>query len=144
MELHYTKCNTTELVILTEYKALGIRFIFQHVKSHQDDNKALQTITLKLRLNIEADKLATEYMVEDKVRQPTVSLFPTAQAQLIMNETSITRKLPNAIRFAAGSKDIRIYLMKQNVWTLGLNTLDSVNWEAHVTSHSYHRPHQKC
>jgi hypothetical protein len=71
---NYTTPNVTlraewdvELVILDEYKKLGIKFVFMHVKSHQDDTKAVQTLTLKSRLNVEADRLAMAYMVEDKV-----------------------------------------------------------------------------
>jgi hypothetical protein len=94
-----------ESVILAEHRKLGMKFIFQHVKSHQDNDADLASLSLETRLNVEAYKLATAYsMVEDTTLRPTVKLFPTVQAQLIFKDVSITRKLPQAIRFAAGSK----------------------------------------
>jgi hypothetical protein len=128
-------------VILSTYKDLALHFSFLHVYSHQDDNAPVETLTLETRLNIEADRLATEYMVQDQVRRPTVALFPSAKAQLLINEKTITRKLPQAIRFAAGSIGIRAYLRERNEWTEPI--LDSVNWEAHGAGHSHHRP-QRC
>jgi hypothetical protein len=48
-----------ESVILAEHRKLGMQFIFQHVKSHQDDEADLESLSLDSRLNVEADKLAT-------------------------------------------------------------------------------------
>jgi hypothetical protein len=126
-----------ESVILQYYKALGILFTFMHVKSHQDDTVDIQNLTLKSRLNVEADRLTTVYMVEDKRRRSKVNLFPSAHAQLIIGNSSVTCKLPQAIRFAAGSIKIRKYLMQRNNWTI--QTPDNVNLEAHGASHSYHQ-----
>jgi hypothetical protein len=86
-----------ESVILQKYKELGIQFTFMHVKSHQDDTRDIRNLPLKSRLNVEADRLATAYMVEDIQRRPTVNLFPSAKAQLLINNSSVTRKLPEAI-----------------------------------------------
>jgi exonuclease III len=142
---NYTTPNVTlraewdiESVILSTYKELSLNFSFVHVKSHQDDGALVANLSLELRLNVEADCLATEYMSEDKTRRPIVELFPTAKAQLIIKTTSVTRKLPQAIRFAAGSIGIRAYLKERNLWTEA--TLDGINWEAHGASHNYHRP----
>jgi hypothetical protein len=44
-----------ESVILTHYKALGIKFTFMHVKSHQDDEGPIANLSLETRLNVEAD-----------------------------------------------------------------------------------------
>ena len=146
-EWKYTTPNVTlraewdiESVILDLHKQLNMRFAFKHVKSHQDDNPQA-TLTLETRLNIEADRLATEYMTEDETHRPTVTLFPTAKAQLIIGGVSVTRKIPQALRFAAGSGPIRQYLRERNEWTE--QTLEEIDWDAHGASHSYHRP-QRC
>jgi hypothetical protein len=46
-------------------------------------------------------------MEEDKTRRPIVALFPSAKAHLIINEATVTCKIPQAIRFEAGSLKIR-------------------------------------
>jgi hypothetical protein len=68
----YTTPNVTlhaewdiESVILTTYKELDLKFSFLHVKSHQDDAVPVESLTLETQLNVEADRLATEYLQED-------------------------------------------------------------------------------
>jgi hypothetical protein len=123
------------------YRELDMKFIFHHVKSHQDDDTPTDHLTLESRLNVEADRLATEYMQEDQTRRPIVTLFPTAKAQLIMKGASVTRKIPQAIRFAAGSILIQKYLVERNAaWTT--NILNDIHWDAHGDSHSHHRSHR--
>jgi hypothetical protein len=79
-------------------------------------------------------------MLDNQARQPTVPLFPSAKVQLIINDDSITWKLPLVIHYAAGSIHIRPFLMKQNEWTEQI--LDSINWDAHGAGHLYHQPHR--
>jgi hypothetical protein len=57
---------------------MDLQFIFQHIKSHQDNNADLASLTLESQLNVKADKLATAFMVEDKTRQPIATLSPLA------------------------------------------------------------------
>jgi hypothetical protein len=111
-----------------------------HVKSHQDDDGPLENLSLETRMNVEADKLATEYLTEAHPKRPIALLFPSAKCQLIVNEKSVTRKIPQTLRFEAGSIGIRSYLTQHNLWTEA--TLDTVNWDAHGASHSFHRPHR--
>jgi hypothetical protein len=88
---NYTTPNVTlssewdiESVILDIYKAIKTWFVFVHVKSHQDDKIPLASLSLESRLNVEADRLATEYMQEDPIRRPHAALFPSAKAQQII------------------------------------------------------------
>jgi hypothetical protein len=130
-----------ESVILQVYHELSIPFSFLHVYSHQDDAATVDSLPLAVRLNIEADKLATVFMQEDTTRRPIATLFPSAKAQLIIKGKSVTRKLPFAIRYEAGSIGIRKYLKDRNSWTE--RTLNDIHWDSHGASHSYHRP-QRC
>jgi hypothetical protein len=100
----------------------------------------IASLSLETRLNIGADKLATEYMQEDRTHRPTAALFPSAKVQLIIKDVSITRKIPMVIRSAAGSLGIRTYLQERNTWSEA--TLNNVHWDTHGASHSYHRPHR--
>jgi hypothetical protein len=89
----YTTPNVTlqaewdiESIILTTYKELDINFTFMHVKSHQDDDGPLKNLSLETRMNVEANKLATEYLQEAHPKHPITLLFPTAKCQLIVNK----------------------------------------------------------
>jgi hypothetical protein len=80
-------------------------------------------------------------MQEDRTRRPIAALFLSAKVQLIIKDVSITRKIPMAIRSAAGSLGIRKeYLQERNNWSEA--TLDDVHWDAHCASHSYHCSHR--
>ena len=142
----YTTPNVTlraewdiESVILQMYKTIGLSFVFMHVKSHQDDAGPVAGLSLEARLNVEADLLASEYL-QEALHTPIVPLFPMAKCQLILNEKSVTRKIPQTIRFEAGSIGIRIYLQTQNLWSEA--TLDTIHWDAHGAGHACHRPHR--
>jgi hypothetical protein len=127
-----------ESLIIETYRSLGWHFDFEHVYSHQDKTIAIQALPLQVQLNVEADRLASEYLEqEESIHQGRASLFPSAKCQLILDGASVTRKLPQAIRFQAGAAPMREYLMKRNHWDRA--TLDSISWEAHGASHSYHR-----
>jgi hypothetical protein len=115
-------------VILEMYQKLNIKFKFKHVKSHQNDDPPTESWSLETRLNIEADRLAMEYMQEDLIWQPIAAIFPSAKAQLIHF-------------FASDGIQIRQYLLERNEWSE--RTLDKINWESHGASHSYHWP-QRC
>jgi hypothetical protein len=115
-----------------------MQFAFVHVMSHQDEGTPVANLPLESRLNVEADRLATEYMQEDPTRRPIVALFPSAKAQLIIQDASVTRKIPQAIRYAAGFSAMRTYLLERNAWRA--STFEDIHWDAHGASHSYHRP----
>jgi hypothetical protein len=145
MDWTYTTPNVTlraewdvESLILELHRSLQMPFIYTHVKSHQDDDTSIEHLSLESRLNVEADRLSTEYMQEDLTRRPTVTLFPSASAQLLIAEASITRNIPQAIRFAAGTTALKEYLMERNTWTKTI--MNDIDWEAHGASHSHHQP----
>jgi hypothetical protein len=128
-----------ESVILTTYSQIGWHFQFVHVKSHQDKTTAIRDLPLAVQLNIEADKLATDYL-ETSAFQGHASLFPSAKCQLTIDNDTVSRKLEQAIRFKAGTGPIHEYMRKRNTWSQ--ETLDSIAWSAHGSSHSYHRKHR--
>jgi hypothetical protein len=70
-----------ELVILqTTYKELEINFMFMHVKSCQDHDGPVANLSLETRLNVEADRLATEYLQADEPQRPIPNYFPPQNA----------------------------------------------------------------
>jgi hypothetical protein len=146
VEWTYTTPNVTlhaewdvQSHILDLHRELEISFIYTHVKSHQDDDTPTTHLLLESCLNVEADRLATEYMQEDTTWRPVVDLFPSAKAQLIIKDASVIRKTPQAIRYAAGSTAIWQYSMERNTWSEQI--VNDIHWEAHGAGHSHHRPH---
>jgi hypothetical protein len=93
----YTTPNVTlwaewdiESVIVSMYKELDMLFMFMHVKSHQDDvAPTAASLSLESRLNVEADRLAAEFMKEDLTRQLIKELFLSAKAQILIKDASI-------------------------------------------------------
>jgi hypothetical protein len=47
-------------IMLTTYKYLNLKLSFLHVKSHQDNYFPVASQSFETKLNVEADKLATE------------------------------------------------------------------------------------
>jgi hypothetical protein len=82
-----------ESVIIDMYKQLDIPFMFLHVKSHQDDDGPVESLSLKAQLNVQADELATKAL-HDAPTHNRVELFPTAKCQFIIAGQSVTRKIP--------------------------------------------------
>jgi hypothetical protein len=56
MEIHHTKHDHIEFVILETYKALDMKITFVHVKNHQDDDTPTSNLTLESRLKVKADR----------------------------------------------------------------------------------------
>jgi hypothetical protein len=95
MDIYHPK--RVESVILEMHRKRNMTFVYTHVKSHQDDKTETANLLLESCLNVEANCLATKYMKEDLQRQPVVALFPSAKAQLIIRNASVTRKIPQSI-----------------------------------------------
>jgi hypothetical protein len=98
-----------ESVIIETYCALGWKFAFQHVKSHQDKSIPVANLPLEVELNVEADRLARAFLNDSKF-QGHASLFPSAKCQLLLNRGTVSRKLPKALCFHAGVGPLQTYL----------------------------------
>jgi hypothetical protein len=83
-------------VIITAHRAIGWTFEFKHIHSHQDDSVALEDLTHEVRLNVEANRLATDYLSTSKYLG-WASLLLSAKCQLLIQGATLSSKLPNAI-----------------------------------------------
>jgi hypothetical protein len=71
-------------------------FMVIYVKIHQDDNGPVASMSFKRCLNVEADRLAMEFLQENDTRRPIVLLFQSAKSakcQLIV----VMRKILQSI-----------------------------------------------
>jgi hypothetical protein len=96
----------------------------------------MASLTLETQLNVEADKLAMEFLQANKPQPPITLLFLWAKCQLTVNEKSITRKLQQSLRFLTGSIEICQNLLQRNLWTE--QTLANIHWDVHEAGHSSH------
>ncbi|MEL6805726.1 MAG: RNase H family protein, partial [Bacteroidota bacterium] len=108
------------------------RLKFVHVKAHQDVSTKAGHLSIAARLNIEADRLATEHMENNQYNGRRVPRHPAVTALLHHNTGSITRKIPTQIRKLNGYLPLKARIMKKWNWTE--ETFETVNWEAHGAS----------
>jgi hypothetical protein len=127
-----------ESVIIDTHRAIGWKFAFEHIHSHQDDSIATVDLPLEVQLNVEADQLATAFL-DSSQYQGRASLFPSAKCQLLINDNTVSHKLPNAIQYQAGIGPLKTYLKARNNWSD--ETLESISWTAHGSAHLYHQAH---
>jgi hypothetical protein len=134
-----TEWDIKSFIIMT-HRTIGWNFEFKHVHSHQDDSVALEDLPLEVRLNVEADWLATDYLSTSEY-QGRASLFPSAKYQLLLQGATVHRKLPNAIQYQADIGPLHKYLREPNSWSQ--ETLETIHWwTAHGSAHSHHRAQQ--
>ena len=103
----------------------------EHIKSHQDKNRAIETLPIKAQLNCRADKLAGAYMAENTaVDHSTVHRFPVNLAQLHLPDGTCTYKLPRTLRDLRNDPAVLEYLIQHNSqWDDITPTL--VDWTVH-------------
>ncbi len=111
-----------------------------HVKSHQDDDGPLESLSLKTRLDVEADRLAMEYLQQQQPRHPIALLFPTAKCQLIINERLLGHKTDTPDDLIQ-IRQYRHPIISHTEKPMDKEILDTINWVAHGASHLFHLPH---
>jgi predicted RNA-binding Zn-ribbon protein involved in translation (DUF1610 family) len=98
-----------------------------HIKGHQDRVK--QQLNHQEKLNVEADKLATEALSLKKITVPT-KLF--ANASLCINNLLVTASNKKELRRAHQSMDLREYMIESNKWEN--NVPEMIWWDVHEKS----------
>ena len=115
----------------------------EHIKSHQDKNRAIETLPLKAQLNCKADKLAGSYMKRHQHKDHSKVLrFPVNLAQLHLPKGTCTYKLPRTLRHLRNEPAVYDYLIERNsLWDE--DTPDLVDWVSHgraVNRMESHKP----
>lgn len=99
---------------------------FSWVKGHQDSTKALGQLSVEARFNIDADKLAEDYMKANSRQRPISPLTNSARCNLIIKGASIHGHYTTAIRDASCLPEYYGYLRSKFRWTK--ETLSTINW----------------
>lgn len=110
------------------------------VESHQDDHQEYDSLSLAARLNVDADALARQYIIDHPDPVPFVYQFPIHGATLETIQGTITGQYKTAIRDAATWPQLQAYLCKRFEWDS--NIVDRIDWTAMGSALSAHRKHQ--
>jgi hypothetical protein len=99
-----------------------------HVRGHQDKTILYKDLPLMAQLNVDADVLASQYMVSHPFTTSNVPRLTHNLCQLELSQGSINGRYPNTLRHAALQGDLWDHLKARNDWTE--STIVSTNWKA--------------
>jgi hypothetical protein len=111
--------------IVTQLRRLPVQPLFSHVKGHQDNHFHYADLSLDAQLNVDADKLAGDFMSQYQDPQTIVPLMPTTGVHLNIDSKTITGHYSTRIRTAAATPAIIQFLRKKNSWST--SEWDSIN-----------------
>jgi hypothetical protein len=100
----------------------------EHVRGHQDKHTPYEELPLIAQLNVDADVLATQYMISHPQTTTSVPRLTHKLCQLELPNGSINGRYPNTLRIAALRSDIWDHLKARNDWTE--ETITSIDWRA--------------
>ena len=108
-------------------KLPGMRL--EYVEGHQDRNTSYENLSLLAQLNIDADRLASEYNDTFSMRFPFTIMSPNVKAQLAFRDGTVTSKYDEAIEMEATGPPLKEYLQSRNKWSI--STFDTIDWKVH-------------
>jgi hypothetical protein len=103
--------------IVAQLRRLPVKPLFVHVKGHQDDHINYVGLSLDAQLNVDADKLAGDFMSHYPKPQTMVPLMPTTGVHLNIDSKTITGHYSTRIRTASATPAIIQFLRKKNAWS---------------------------
>jgi hypothetical protein len=102
----------------------------QHIKGHADDHQPYDKLTLLQQLNVDADRLANEYIQANQDKEYRwVTLLPTSGAQLHLPTGTITYQMKKQVKEAKTSPQLKAHMCKKNGWEPAI--LEMIAWEPH-------------
>ena len=100
------------------------------VKGHQDKEKAYDRLTLAAQLNVDADKLAGDFMNDYPDKDyATVHVLPSSGIQLNLPAGTITYNVKKELSWARTTEPMKQYMIKKYNWEE--DTFEDIEWEAH-------------
>jgi len=101
-----------------------------HIKGHQDKKTAYEQLPLPAQLNVDADKLAGDYMAAHPDTDYTVvPILPTSRVQLHLPTGTITYNMKKEVSMARTTEPVKQYMIKKYGWDE--ETFLDIDWEAH-------------
>ena len=88
-----------------------------HIKGHQDKKTAYDQLPLPAQLNVDADKLAGDYMTAHPDKDYTVvPVLPTSGVQLHLPAGTITYNMKKEVSMARTTGPMKQYMIKKHGW----------------------------
>jgi hypothetical protein len=88
---------------------------FRHIKGHADKKAPYHQLTLMQQLNIDADKLADDYIQQNQsCEYSRVSLLPTSGVQVNMQGGTVMYCLKQTVTQARSQREHQQYLCRKN------------------------------
>lgn len=101
-----------------------------HIKGHQDRTKSYDKLPLRAQLNIDADKLAEQWLQQHQdFDHSQVPILPTSGCQLHLTPGTITHNLKQELVQARTANNLRKHLCKKFEWDDA--TFEDVDWTNH-------------
>ena len=120
---------------LERLKQHGVCIQFVHVKSHQDKDRELDTLSFKAQLNVLCDKRINQFMMcPSEGQEPlSVPLIPPHVPALITHKgRPLQGSLGRMLLLHTTGPPLQEYLCAKYKWTS--STFISINWMAHGTA----------
>ena len=113
---------------------------FEFIKGHQDKHTPYAELSLKAKLNCEADALASSYIAQhpDKAYH-TAPMLPSSKVQLHLSTGTISSKLNTALRLARTVGPLQAHLQKKFEWDE--DTFHDIDWECGRRAYNQKRKH---
>ena len=108
-------------------KLPGVRL--EYVEGHQDRDVPYENLSLLAQLNVDADRLASEYNDGYSLRTPFAIISPNVRAHLVFRDGTVTSKYAETIEMEATGPPLKEYLQTRNNWTI--STFDNIDWTVH-------------
>jgi Reverse transcriptase-like len=114
------------------------RISIQHIKGHSDSKQSYNTLSLLQQLNVDADRLANEYIQNNMTKDYCwATLLPSSGVHLNSNKGTITHNIKREVKEARIIEKQIQYLCKKNKWEQ--ETFETIAWEPHRRALNRHR-----
>ena len=128
----------TAMMGLTE----GSQPTMSHIKSHQDDKRPVEELSIPAQMNCAADKLADEYLKQNPdVDHTKVPMLPTSGCQLHLSHGTVTHNLKLAMTHARTIPPFKKKLCSKHAWSE--EDFDDIDWTAHGQALKRIKKHRK-
>ena len=114
--------------IYTTYQHLHISNVtFKWIKGHQDSDTPYEELSIPAQFNVDADRLAEEYMEANPNRRTISPMVPSARCLLQLRNDTIHGHYTDKLREAASLPDLFGYLRHKYQWTK--QAIQNIQWE---------------
>ena len=108
----------------------GVEITLKHIKGHQDKEKSYAELSLPAQMNVDADRIAGDYIEANPDKNYSHALmFPSCGALIHLKNGTVTHHMKRALREAAHGEALEDYICKKNDGAP--HVIDIIDWEAH-------------